>query len=211
MKKLNSFQKLVLKVNDTTRDSNPLTSTNGTIWITNDRLTYNNYSVQTNSSGYFDFTFDPNCSAPYYQPNEQYWIAAVINDECYVTNHTNSTPTENFTLDIYNQTINSQLDLGSINKIALFLVSNNSSGTQTVHLQSILGIQSLSLPQAPIIYTESQITNISNYINMPEGPDGLFKTLHPMIHVGIIGNPRNLEHKDYMEKHKIKKIDLVTI
>jgi phosphoribosylaminoimidazolecarboxamide formyltransferase/IMP cyclohydrolase len=52
---------------------------------------------------------------------------------------------------------------------------------------------------------------ISNYTNMPEGLDGLFKTLHPMIHVGIIGNPRNLEHKKYMEKHKIKKIDLVVV
>ena len=56
-----------------------------------------------------------------------------------------------------------------------------------------------------------KVINISNYTNMPEGPDGLFKTLHPMIHVGIIGNPRNLEHKEYMEKHKIKKIDLVVI
>ncbi|MCW3975746.1 MAG: hypothetical protein NWE86_05850 [Candidatus Bathyarchaeota archaeon] len=56
-----------------------------------------------------------------------------------------------------------------------------------------------------------KVINISNYTNMHEGPDGLFKTLHPMIHVGIIGNPRNLEHKEYMEKHKIKKIDLVVI
>jgi phosphoribosylaminoimidazolecarboxamide formyltransferase/IMP cyclohydrolase len=56
-----------------------------------------------------------------------------------------------------------------------------------------------------------KVINISNYTNMPEGPDGLFKTMHPMIHVGIVGNPRNLEHKEYMEKHKIKKIDLVVI
>lgn len=53
--------------------------------------------------------------------------------------------------------------------------------------------------------------NISKYTNMPEGPDGLFKTLHPMVHIGIVGNPRNLEHKRYMEKHKIKKIDLVVV
>jgi len=56
-----------------------------------------------------------------------------------------------------------------------------------------------------------KVINVSNYTNMPEGPDGLFKTLHSMIHIGIIGNPRNLEHKEYMEKHKIKKIDLVVI
>lgn len=56
-----------------------------------------------------------------------------------------------------------------------------------------------------------EVINVSNYTNMPEGPDGLFKTLHHMVHVGIIGNPRNLEHKKYMEKHKIKKIDLVVV
>ena len=56
-----------------------------------------------------------------------------------------------------------------------------------------------------------EVINVSNYTNIPEGPNGLFKTLHPMIHVGIMGDPRNPKHKKYMEKHKIKKIDLVVI
>ncbi|MEM2991212.1 MAG: hypothetical protein QXQ02_08535, partial [Halobacteria archaeon] len=92
--------KFILRVNDTTRNSAPLENTNGSIWITYDFANYYQYSVQTNSSGYFNFDFDPDCSGPYYQTGKQYWIAAVINDACYATVYTNSTPTENYTVSI---------------------------------------------------------------------------------------------------------------
>ncbi|MEM5855473.1 MAG: hypothetical protein QW472_04125, partial [Candidatus Aenigmatarchaeota archaeon] len=89
--------KLILKVNDTTRNSVPLENTNGSIWITYDSSNFYSYFLQTNSSGYFNFDFDPDCE---YQVGKQYWIAAVINDACYETKYTNSTPSENYTVDV---------------------------------------------------------------------------------------------------------------
>ncbi len=50
-----------------------------------------------------------------------------------------------------------------------------------------------------------------NYTNMPEMPGGLVKTLHPKIHIGILGDSDNPEHKVYMKKYNIEEIDLVVV
>ncbi len=55
------------------------------------------------------------------------------------------------------------------------------------------------------------VTEISEYIDLSEMPDGLVKTIHPKIYGGILLNPLNLLHKNYMEKNKIEKIDMVIV
>lgn len=52
------------------------------------------------------------------------------------------------------------------------------------------------------------IIDVSEYTGFPEMPGGLVKTLHPKVHGGILGNEAQ---EEYMEKHGIRKIDLVVV
>ncbi|MEM5844548.1 MAG: Ig-like domain-containing protein, partial [Candidatus Aenigmatarchaeota archaeon] len=94
---IGSTTRFILFVNDTTRNSAPLENTNGSILITYDYSNFYSYFVQTNSSGYLNFDFNPGCE---YQTGKQYWIA-FVGDACYETRFTNSTPSENYTVEIY--------------------------------------------------------------------------------------------------------------
>jgi phosphoribosylaminoimidazolecarboxamide formyltransferase/IMP cyclohydrolase len=55
------------------------------------------------------------------------------------------------------------------------------------------------------------VTEVAEYTGHPESPGGLLKTLHPRIHGGILLDPGNPEHRDYMEQHGIKAFDLVCV
>ena len=41
--------------------------------------------------------------------------------------------------------------------------------------------------------------------------DGRVKTLHPKIFGGILGDPKKLKHKSDMQRHNLKKFDLVVV
>ena len=94
---IGNISTFIVNVTDVTRNSIPLNDTNGTVWVTNDTSTYQSYFVQTNSSGYFNFDFNPNCSGPHYDAGLQYWLMGVNNDYCY--NPENST-NDNYTVYI---------------------------------------------------------------------------------------------------------------
>ena len=53
--------------------------------------------------------------------------------------------------------------------------------------------------------------NIEDVTHFPEMLDGRVKTLHPMIHGGLLGKRQVKEHVETMEKHHIKPIDLVCV
>ncbi|PIN69760.1 IMP cyclohydrolase [Candidatus Woesearchaeota archaeon CG11_big_fil_rev_8_21_14_0_20_43_8] len=53
------------------------------------------------------------------------------------------------------------------------------------------------------------VTDVSEYTGYPEMPDGLVKTLHPMIHGGLLGDISDDDQVSYMEEHGIEPIDLV--
>src|SRR6186997_1948277 len=55
------------------------------------------------------------------------------------------------------------------------------------------------------------VTDVSQVTGFPEMMDGRVKTLHPMIHGGLLALRDNPEHVAAMEKHGIKPIDLVCI
>jgi phosphoribosylaminoimidazolecarboxamide formyltransferase/IMP cyclohydrolase len=55
------------------------------------------------------------------------------------------------------------------------------------------------------------VVEVSDFTGFPEMLDGRVKTLHPKIHGGILGR-RDLEtHRQQMEKHGLKPIDLVVV
>src|SRR5262249_35848417 len=55
------------------------------------------------------------------------------------------------------------------------------------------------------------VTDVSQVTGFPEMMDGRVKTLHPMIHGGLLALRDNPQHVEAMTKHGIKPIDLVCI
>jgi len=56
-----------------------------------------------------------------------------------------------------------------------------------------------------------KITDVSSVTNFPEMLDGRVKTLHPIIHAGILARRDIPEHMKTLEKYKIKPIDLLVV
>ena len=55
------------------------------------------------------------------------------------------------------------------------------------------------------------VRDVSDLTGFPEIMDGRVKTLHPMVHGGLLGVRDDPEHASAMETHGIKPIDLVVI
>ena len=55
------------------------------------------------------------------------------------------------------------------------------------------------------------VIQVSDYTGFPEMMDGRIKTLHPMVHGGILARRDVPEHLQAMEEHGIRPIDLVVI
>jgi len=55
------------------------------------------------------------------------------------------------------------------------------------------------------------VIQVSNYTGFPEIMDGRVKTLHPLIHGGLLGRRDNEKHLEEMKKHGIKPIDMVVV
>jgi phosphoribosylaminoimidazolecarboxamide formyltransferase/IMP cyclohydrolase len=53
------------------------------------------------------------------------------------------------------------------------------------------------------------VRDVSDITGFPEIMDGRVKTLHPMIHGGLLGVRDDPEHRDAMETHRIPPIDLL--
>ncbi len=56
-----------------------------------------------------------------------------------------------------------------------------------------------------------QVREVSEYTGFPEMLDGRVKTLHPMIHGGILGRRDALSHQTEMHAHGIEPIDMVVV
>ena len=55
------------------------------------------------------------------------------------------------------------------------------------------------------------VTDVSDYTGSPEILDGRVKTLHPMVHGGLLGVRGNATHEQQMAENGIKPIDLVVM
>ena len=55
------------------------------------------------------------------------------------------------------------------------------------------------------------VADVADLTGFPEMMDGRVKTLHPMVHGGLLAIRGNKEHAGAMEKHGIKPIDLLVV
>ena len=55
------------------------------------------------------------------------------------------------------------------------------------------------------------VTEVSDFTGFPEMLDGRVKTLHPLIHGGILNQRDNAEHRQQCAAHGIKPIDIVAV
>ncbi|MEA1935131.1 MAG: IMP cyclohydrolase [Thermodesulfobacteriota bacterium] len=55
------------------------------------------------------------------------------------------------------------------------------------------------------------VVDVSDFTGFPEMLDGRVKTLHPLVHGGILAKKTNQDHLDQMEKYGLKPIDLVAV
>ncbi|MCA9001974.1 MAG: bifunctional phosphoribosylaminoimidazolecarboxamide formyltransferase/IMP cyclohydrolase, partial [Planctomycetes bacterium] len=96
---------------------------------------------------------------------------------------------------------------------ALLSVSDKSDLVPFARGLSELGVHLLSTggTYAKLKEAGVEVTEVSEYTGFPEMMDGRVKTLHPMIHGGILAR-RDLDtHVQAMEEHKIGPIDLVVV
>lgn len=56
-----------------------------------------------------------------------------------------------------------------------------------------------------------QVTDVSEFTGFPEMLDGRVKTLHPLVHGGILNQRANPDHQRQCREHGIKPIDIVAV
>jgi len=74
-----------------------------------------------------------------------------------------------------------------------------------------LGIEILSTGGTAAVLREANISikEISEITGFPEILDGRIKTLHPVIHAGILAKREKKDHMDVLKKHRITTVDIV--
>ena len=55
------------------------------------------------------------------------------------------------------------------------------------------------------------VTDVSEFTGFPEMLDGRVKTLHPLVHGGILNQRENADHQQQCAQHGIKPIDIVAV
>ena len=55
------------------------------------------------------------------------------------------------------------------------------------------------------------VTDVSEFTSLPEMLDGRVKTLHPLVHGGILNQRENADHQQQCAEHGIKPIDIVAV
>ena len=55
------------------------------------------------------------------------------------------------------------------------------------------------------------VTGVSEFTGFPEMLDGRVKTLHPLVHGGILNQRENADHQAQCKEHGIKPIDIVAV
>ena len=98
-------------------------------------------------------------------------------------------------------------------KRALISVSDKRNVSDFAKKLSSLGIEIISTGGTAKILEGNniKITEVSKITNFPEMLDGRVKTLHPIIHAGILARRDTKEHMKTLEKYKINPIDMVVV
>ena len=96
---------------------------------------------------------------------------------------------------------------------ALVSVSKKDGLIDFVKGLSEMGVEILSTGGTAKLLKDNNIPviQVSDYTGFPEIMDGRVKTLHPLIHGGLLGRRDNEKHLEEMKKHGIKPIDMVVV
>lgn len=96
---------------------------------------------------------------------------------------------------------------------ALLSVSDKTGIVELAQELAALGVAILSTGGTARTLRDAglEITDVSDHTGFPEMMEGRVKTLHPMIHGGILAKRNSADHTDAMEQHGIAPIDLVVI
>ncbi len=76
-----------------------------------------------------------------------------------------------------------------------------------------LGVEILSTGGTAAKMRESgiEVMDVSDFTGFPEMLDGRVKTLHPMVHGGILNQRANKNHQKQCAEHGLKNIDLIAV
>jgi phosphoribosylaminoimidazolecarboxamide formyltransferase / IMP cyclohydrolase len=96
-------------------------------------------------------------------------------------------------------------------KRALISVSDKDGVTDFSKGLSKLGIEIISTSSTAKVIKNAgiPIKEVSSVTGFPEMLEGRVKTLHPVIHAGILAKRDSKEHMNTLKKHKIKTIDIL--
>ncbi len=96
---------------------------------------------------------------------------------------------------------------------ALISVSNKDGITDFARGLKELGVEIISTGGTATLLERHGInsTGISELTGWPEMLDGRVKTLHPVVHAGILARRDSAEHMLTLEKMKIRRIDMVVV
>ena len=98
-------------------------------------------------------------------------------------------------------------------KRALISVSNKEGLAELAKQLNNAGVEIVSTGATAKLISELNIpvTKVSDVTNFTEILDGRVKTLHPLIHAGILADTRKPEHKKSLDDLQIKPFDLVVV
>jgi phosphoribosylaminoimidazolecarboxamide formyltransferase/IMP cyclohydrolase len=96
---------------------------------------------------------------------------------------------------------------------ALVSVSDKTGILEFVQELNKLGVEILSTGGTAKLLRENNIPvkEVSEYTGFPEMLDGRVKTLHPMIHAGLLALRENAQHMQTLKEHNIGLIDMVVV
>ena len=98
-------------------------------------------------------------------------------------------------------------------KRAIISLSDKTGVVEFARRLETMGYEILSTGGTAKTLTDNGIavTNVSDVTGFPECLDGRVKTLHPMIHAGILAMRGNPEHMKQIEELGVTPIDVVAI
>src|SRR5690242_13310594 len=96
---------------------------------------------------------------------------------------------------------------------ALISVSDKTGLIEAARTLAGLGVELVSTGGTRKAIAEAglQVKDVSELTGFPEMMDGRVKTLHPVVHGGLLGVRDNKEHADAMKAHGIAPIDLLVV
>jgi phosphoribosylaminoimidazolecarboxamide formyltransferase / IMP cyclohydrolase len=98
-------------------------------------------------------------------------------------------------------------------KRALISVSDKTGVVEFAKGLADLGVEILSTGGTAKVIKEAgvEVVDVSDYTGFPEMMNGRVKTLHPMVHGGLLALRDNDDHMQQAEENEVKMIDLVAV